>query len=126
MNKKNTAILDMLGMCTSMVCAIHCLCIPLFLIFGFESILRIIDQEWIEGLIIGLSLVIGLVAFGGGYLRHKQHFIPVLFIAGFLLIVNGELVSNEWISLGLSISGAMVLIYTHVQNLKWKRYAYTH
>ncbi len=116
--------MDKLGMCTSFICIIHCLSIPIFLLFGFDVLIRAVDQEWIEGLIIGLSLLIGLISFVGGYISHKQHFIPVLFIAGFLLLVNGESVASEWVSLGLSISGALVIAYTHFQNLKWKRYAF--
>lgn len=124
MNKKSYLIIDKLGMCTSFICILHCLSIPIFLLFGLDVLIRAVDQEWIEGLIIGLSLMIGLISFVGGYLRHKQHFIPVLFVAGFLLIVNGESVASEWMSLVLSVSGASVIVYTHVQNLKWKRYAF--
>ncbi|MEO1654856.1 MAG: hypothetical protein AAFU64_15015, partial [Bacteroidota bacterium] len=58
-----------------------------------------------------------------GFLQHKQHFIPVLFVAGFLLIVNGESVGSLWLAAVLSVSGAAIIAYAHVQNLKWKRRA---
>lgn len=107
----------------SVICMIHCLAIPLFLIFGFDVLLHTIDQEYIEVVIIFSALLIGCVAFFSGFKTHKQHFIPVLFIAGFLLIVNGESVSNDWLSLGLSLAGALIIIYAHIQNLKWKKHA---
>ena len=123
---KKNLVLDRIGMCTSVVCMIHCLAIPFFLIFGFDSMLRLIDQEWIELAIIGFALIIGIFSFIGGFVSHRQHFIPVLFIAGFLLIVNGEAIEESWVSLSLSLAGAFIIIYAHFQNLKWKRHAYSH
>lgn len=115
-------MLDKIGICTSAVCMVHCLSIPLFLIFGFDTLLIAFDQEWIEWIIIASALVIGLLSFIGGFLRHRQHFVPVLFVAGFLLIINGESVAHSWLSVSLSIAGALVIAYAHLQNLKWKRY----
>lgn len=111
-------------MCTSVVCMVHCLSIPFFLLFGFDTVHRVIDQKWIEWMIIAIALTIGIASFLGGFIAHKQHFIAVLFVAGFLLLVNGESVGHAGISLGLSISGALVIAYAHVQNLKWKRYVF--
>jgi len=119
-------LLDKIGMCTSAICMVHCLAIPLFLIFGLDSSLRFIDQEWIEMTLILSALIIGLVSFLGGFLAHRQHFIPVLFISGFLLLVNGESVADTLISVILSVAGAAVILYAHTQNLRWKRHAVAH
>ena len=120
---KKALVLDRIGMCTSVICMVHCLAIPLFFLFGLDTLLRVLDQEWIEWTIIFSALVIGVVSFLGGYLTHRQHFVPVLFVAGFLLIVNGESVAHAWVSVGLSVSGAVVIAYAHIQNLKLRRYA---
>lgn len=126
MSKKNVAIpMDKIGICTSAICMLHCLAIPLFLLFGLDTAISFIDQEWIEWTIIACALAIGIVAFGRGFLNHRQHFVPVLFVAGFLLLVNGESVAHEWISLSLSVAGALVIAYAHVQNLKWKSHVFT-
>lgn len=122
---KKTVILDKIGMCTSVLCIIHCLSIPLFLVFGFDSMLRLIEKEWIEWVIIAIALLIGVVSFLGGYLVHRKDYIPILFIAGFLLIISGESISNEWLSLTLSVSGASLIIYSHFKNLMFKQYAIT-
>ncbi len=115
-------VLDKIGICTSVVCLLHCLSIPVFLLFGMDVVLRSINQEWVEWTIIGLALVIGIVSFLGGFITHRQHYVPVLYVAGFLLLVNGEAVVTTWVSLTLTIAGSMVIAYAHVQNLKWKRY----
>ena len=123
---KKHFLVDKVGMCASTMCMLHCLSIPLFLLFGFDSMLRLMDQEWVEWVMIASALTIGIVSFFSGFLLHGQHFIPVLFMAGFLLLINGESVAHVWVSVGLSVAGALVIIYAHVQNLKWKRYAFTH
>jgi len=117
---KCAILTDKIGICTSAICLAHCLAIPLSLLFGFDAVLRFIDQEWIEWTIVSFALIIGVVSFLGGFLTHKQHHIPVLFIAGFLLLVNGESVNYTWISVLLSTSGALIIIYAHLENLKWK------
>ena len=96
---------------------------PLLLVFGFDSLLKVVDQEWIELSIILFALLIGSISFIDGFLKHRQHFISVLFIAGFLLLINGESVADAWRSVGLSVGGAAVIAYAHFQNLKWKRHA---
>ncbi|WP_424964215.1 MerC domain-containing protein [Ekhidna sp.] len=117
---------DNLGICVSLLCVFHCIAIPFLVIFGLDLFLGIVDQEWIELTIIGAALLIGIFSFLSGFLRHKQHFIPILFVAGFLLIINGESVTHLWVSAGLSIAGALVIIYAHVQNLKWRHHGYAH
>ncbi len=123
MYKKITTLIDKVGMCASLLCMLHCLVVPVAFVFGVNSLLLAIDHEWLERVIILASLFIGLIAFMQGFFRHRQHFIPVLFTAGFLLLVNGESVQHTWLSAGLSVAGAAVIIYAHYQNLKWKQYA---
>ena len=120
MKNKSTFSLDLAGICTSIICMIHCISIPLLILLGIDSILWAVDQEWVELTIIISSLLIGSTAFFRGYIKHKQHFIPVLFVAGFLLIVNGEAVAQKWLGIVLSVIGAAIIAYAHIQNLRWK------
>lgn len=121
MKKQARPSFDLIGLCTSVICMLHCLSIPLLMILGVDSVLWLVDQEWIEVTIILSSLIIGSIAFYNGYLQHKQHFIPILFVAGFLLIVNGESVVQEWLGITLSVIGAAIIAYAHLQNLSWRK-----
>ena len=121
--KEEIMSLDRVGICTSLVCMLHCLVIPILLVLGVDSLIWLTSMKWMELTIIGLSFVIGLISFFGGYVRHRQHFIPVLFVAGFLLLVNGESVSRLWLAMCLSVTGAIVIAYAHVLNIKWKNHA---
>lgn len=120
MNKKFG--LDQLGMCASALCIIHCMALPFLLILGMDTMLWWTENEAVELTLIGLALGIGLISFVGGYLRHKQHFVPVLFLAGILLIINGESVAVEWQGILLSSLGAAITIYAHFNNYKLRRY----
>jgi len=124
---KSSLLADKLGICASVTCLIHCLITPCLFILGFDTLLHSLDQEWVETGLILSSFSIGVYAFIRGFLSHRQHFVPVLFLAGFLLLVNGEAVSNTWLALILSITGALIIIYAHCQNLKWKQlHVFTH
>lgn len=124
MNSKLISItLDKIGIGASTICMLHCMLVPLLLVFGADSSLWFVESEWIEHLIIGVSLVVGLISFLSGYRQHTQLFIPVLFIAGFLLLVNGEAVETTWVGVVLSVIGALIIVYAHTENLKWKRMA---
>ena len=112
---------DKLGICASVACLVHCLIVPFLLIIGFDVTLYSLDQEWIEMGFIFSSLLIGIYAFIKGFLSHRQHFVPVLFLAGFLLLVNGEKVANTLLAVILSVIGALIIVYAHFQNLKLKQ-----
>ncbi|MFA0964872.1 MerC domain-containing protein [Roseivirga sp. BDSF3-8] len=88
MSKKGiTYTLDKIGMCTSVICMVHCL----FFLFGFDAVQRMVDSEWIEWTIIAFALLVGVFSVLSGFISHRQHFIPVLFVAGFLLLINASL-----------------------------------
>ncbi len=122
---KLTIFADKLGICASLVCMIHCILVPFLLIIGFDSLLYLFDQEWIEIGLLSSSLIIGMFSFLRGYILHRKHFVPVLFLAGFLLLVNGEAVSSLGLAISLSVIGALIIIYAHFQNLKLKYRAYS-
>ena len=120
---KRKISIDQLGMCASALCIVHCMAIPILLILGVDAMLLWMDAEAMELLLIGLSLVIGLISFVGGYLKHKHHFIPLLFLAGFLLMINGESISSDWLGVAISVFGAGIIIYAHFHNYRLRRYA---
>ncbi|MEN0004803.1 MAG: MerC domain-containing protein [Bacteroidota bacterium] len=121
MNKNLAILLDKLGICASILCMLHCVALPALLIIGGDSILRVLHQEWLEILILSLSLVIGLLAFIPGYLAHRQHALPLLFVGGFaLIIVSHTLFHHGWFSVVLTVIGALAIATAHLLNLRAK------
>jgi 4-amino-4-deoxy-L-arabinose transferase-like glycosyltransferase len=118
---KLTILLDKLGVCASALCMVHCLAMPVLLLVGVDSVLRFTQQEWIEWVIIALALLIGIASFAAGYVKHKKHYVVVLFLAGFLLIINGEMLESTVMATVLPVAGSVVIVYAHVQNLHLKK-----
>lgn len=121
MKRPAQSTMDLMGICTSFICMIHCISIPLLVIVGFDSVLWMIDNEWVEMAILFASLLIGGIAFFQGYLLHRRRFIPLLFVAGFLLIAKGELIDPEWLGIMVAVFGTILIVIAHFQNLKWRR-----
>src|SRR5690349_13965493 len=79
---------DVLGIGTSLACAIHCALLPLFLnslpLFG----INIIDHPGFEIFMIVLAFVIGIGSLYHGFRKHHHSPLPMLiFIAGFTFLV---------------------------------------
>jgi hypothetical protein len=78
---------DVLGISTSLACAIHCAILPLFLstlpIMGYE----IIDNHFFEYVMIFLAMLIGVGSLWHGYRKHHHSLRPLgIFMAGMLLL----------------------------------------
>jgi len=78
---------DILGITTSVACAIHCAILPLLLtslpLFGME----IIHNPTFELVMILFSLIIGFWSLWHGYKKHHHSFIPIfLFMVGISLL----------------------------------------
>jgi hypothetical protein len=78
---------DGLGIATSLICAIHCIVLPLVLtslpLFG----INIVHNHLFEWGMIILAFCIGVYALLHGYKTHHKNVLPVLlFTAGFILL----------------------------------------
>ncbi len=108
---------DVLGIGTSVACAIHCALLPLFLtslpILGWN----IIDNVLFEYIMIFLAMAVGGFSLWHGYRKHHHSLRPLgLFTAGMLLLFAKQIWHNYqfWI-----LPGAVVLIVVaHVMNYR--------
>lgn len=108
---------DTLGMSASIVCAIHCAVLPLFLgalpLFGWE----ILHNPWFEGGMIALAGVVGGNALYHGYKKHHRRWTPVLlFGAGFACLVSKEIFHAYHIA--LLVPAVALILGAHVLNLR--------
>jgi len=79
---------DVLGITTSLACAIHCAILPLFLtslpLFGFE----IIENITFEIGMVSLAFCIGIFSLYHGFKKHHHSFKPmIVFTVGFVFLV---------------------------------------
>ena len=111
---------DVLGVGTSLACAIHCALLPLFLnslpLFG----LNIIHNVFFEVAMIVLALCIGSYSLYHGYKKHHHSFLPlVIFLSGFIFLVAKQFfVQYEtW----LLIPAVALIVTAHLLNFRFCR-----
>ena len=110
----------MLGIGTSVACAIHCAVLPLFLTSFPLMGVNILHNPVFEFSMIGLAFFIGLMAFRHGYRRHHRSLVPFgLFSAGMLFLLAKQYWHNYEL---LLLPFAVVLIVTaHIFNHRLKK-----
>lgn len=79
---------DMMGIITSIACAIHCALLPVLLtslpVFGID----IIQNQLFEWSMIAIAFLVGCYALVHGYIKHHRNFRPMLlFSVGFIFLV---------------------------------------
>jgi hypothetical protein len=111
---------DRLGICLSILCLVHCLITPAFLLFASSLAFLNVVEEFHNFFAI-ILLVVALLAFYPGYRLHHDLLTLVCAFVGLLLI----LISAFWSELELyevyvTIMGSGFLIYAHVRNIRLK------
>lgn len=108
---------DTLGFWTSAACALHCLVLPLLLSIGAFSSLAFLDQPYVEGSIIVLSVLLGLGSMLPSYFRHHRKFSALGFLfIGFILIGLSRIVVLKVWEIMLTSSGAALVASAHIIN----------
>jgi len=88
--------LDLLGIGTSLACAIHCALLPLFLTSLPILGINIIDNFYFEYLMILISFIVGVLALRHGQQKHHHSLMPiVVFTLGILLLLAKQ-IWHEW------------------------------
>jgi len=110
---------DAIGVGASLICAVHCVLLPVlfttFTLFGIE----ILENAWLEVTTVLISMGFGGWAIWKGYKRiHRQKSVLVYFLIGLLLMLVGNFLHATTYEMGLKIAGAVLLIVSHVKN--WK------
>jgi hypothetical protein len=111
---------DGLGIFTSILCAIHCALLPLFVSFLPLLGLNVIRNPLFEYGMIGLAFVIGTSALWHGFTRHHHRLTPWLLFAGGMILLIAKEVWGRYELYFLPF--AVVLIITaHVVNYRLSR-----
>jgi len=111
---------DAWGIGASIVCAIHCALLPLFLtslpLFG----INIINNTFFEIGMIFLALCIGSYSLIHGYNKHHHSRLPlIIFLAGFFLLVLKQFYVHyeNW----LLIPAVIFIVSSHILNFRFCR-----
>ncbi|MCH8493741.1 MAG: MerC domain-containing protein [Idiomarina sp.] len=108
--------LDKAGIIVAVLCALHCLLVPVVLPTLALMGLSFLGYELFERIILGLSLFIGGIAVVMG-MRHHQSWFPLLFLVlGGVLYFNKDAFGHGWEPL-MIVSGAALIVVAHILNL---------
>jgi hypothetical protein len=119
------AVSDCVGVGLSVLCMIHCLCLP-FLIAFAPVLLRGLPGDDITHR--SLAVVIGFVgslAFRSGYNMHRRRWLLYLFLTGLLFIsvaaVLGDEVLTNYGEAAMTVCGGLMLVTAHLFNRSFCR-----
>jgi hypothetical protein len=112
--------LDFFGFSASMLCAVHCMAIPLLLAVGTTGGIAWLEQPWIEAGFIGLSVGIASWSLLRSYWLHR-YVTPLRIVAvGFAVLLVSRLVAHEWEPL-LAALGGITVAGAHFKNWQMQK-----
>ena len=117
---------DKMGVLTSAVCIVHCIALPMILVFLPTLVLtsghgnHTIWEEIFHFLILFAIIFFAAIAFYRGYKRHND-IRPIRYlVAGLSLVIFvitiGHEIENLYLRYGLNILGSLLLIRAHILN----------
>jgi hypothetical protein len=98
----------------SVLCALHCLALPLMLVFAPALTGVVHMSETIHILFLLLAIPVSGWAMWQGYRRHHQMMMPVIGAIGLALMLAGVVVHDH--SQALTLAGVFTLAAAHVGN----------
>ena len=109
---------DVMGMVTSVACAIHCAILPLVITSLPVLGINIINNSLFEWMMIGLAFTVGCLALVHGYQRHHKEKKPLLVLtAGFIfLVLKQYFYHHEFLFLA---PGVFLILYAHFLNFRY-------
>ena len=111
--------LDSLGICTSSLCAIHCLVTPfVILLFPFAG-LAFLEGESFEISILIISIILAALSLVRSYFKNHKNILPLtLALSGFVFLGFSKIFTLEFSEITLSVIGGMLVVLAHLKNRK--------
>ncbi len=107
--------IDIFGLMSSGLCAVHCLALPLMLSFGFwEGLSTTSAHNIVELSITALSVILVVTSIYKGINGHDKITPYWFFGVGLFLLSTGLFISNHW---AMGIGGSLIAL-GHLLNFK--------
>ena len=120
--EREQMVTDKFAIGLSLICAIHCLALPLLLIILPSMIALQLDNEIFHTLIIITVLPVSIFALTLGYKKHKHNWLLIVGFTGLLLLVIavilGEETTGEFGEKLLTVLGASLVAAGHLWNFR--------
>jgi MerC mercury resistance protein len=110
------ARIDLLGTCVSLVCALHCLTVPLLVtVLPLAGAGRILGGS-LEVLFIAASVALATGSLCWGFRRHRRWRVLIVLGAALTMIAVGRFLASDPYELVCVVMGAAVLAGGHLLN----------
>ena len=109
---------DKFGIGATVLCAIHCLALPLILPFLAAMKLGFVSTPAFEGIMVILAISIGLYSVGSGYLKSHRQWYPLLILGlGILILLasNATGLDHDIEHIMIAI-GSLGIVVAHLLN----------
>ena len=109
---------DFFGAVCSVLCILHCLITPVFMLVGISSVgIHLVESEWIHWLLVIPIILLALWSFPNGWKTHGDYKPLIFGTAGVILMVMSLFVEHSYETY-LAISAGLLLISAHLLNRK--------
>lgn len=111
------------GSWMALICAIHCALTPILLTASPLLVGQWMHSAWMEGGMIGISMILGGIPLYKGYLQHQNSKAFQYFAVAMLFLISNILFFHDIavLSVVLSLTGAGLMIAAQSMNASYKK-----
>ncbi|WP_424001270.1 MerC domain-containing protein [Maribacter sp. IgM3_T14_3] len=115
--KTNHQTFDIIAVTSAILCALHCVALPILLSFSAFAGLYVLQNPIIEWFFIAFGLLLILVSLWPSFRKIHNSKIPLWFAGfGFVFIVASRINFSYWWEAGNTALGACLIAYAHYRN----------
>ena len=122
MKKEVNIYLDKTAISLSVACAIHCLFVPLVLLYAPTLAISVLTDEWFHTLLLFLVFPVSIFAMFFGCRQHKRYNILFYGMIGLMILavsaIWGHDILGETGEIVATLLGASFLSFGHYKNQK--------
>jgi len=122
MKKEVNIYLDKTAISLSLICAIHCLFVPLVLLYAPTLTISVLTDEWFHTLLLFLVFPVSIFAMFFGCRQHKRYNILFYGMIGLMILavsaIWGHDILGETGEIVATLLGASFLSFGHYKNQK--------
>ena len=111
---------DKLASSLSILCVIHCLFVPSFIILSSGFLSFSIDNEAIHNSLLIIGVPVSLYALISGYRHHLKSLLLIIGVVGLLILVSAVTINSyypsEFFEKFLTLVGSSLVVYSHFKN----------
>ncbi|MCY4045252.1 MAG: MerC domain-containing protein [Cellvibrionales bacterium] len=116
------SVMDKLAISLSLVCALHCLVVPVLVVWMPVLATSLLESELFHLSLVFLVVPFSVIALFLGCEKHKNYAVVILGLAGLLLLLLALMVGHDWLGpfyeKWLTMIGAVLIACSHWKNFK--------